>query len=105
MAPVTAFEEPSDGRRRLDLAVDLGSRARAWLESALGRAVCAKYESARVAALEGLADVDPTNTPIVASLQRRVHAIDLALRWLAEIIEEGEEAMTQLEQSEYDTEG
>lgn len=92
------FAEPTHERHALNAAIDLGTRARAFFDSALGRAIALRAESDRQSALEALVEVDPADTHAVAGAQRRVHAIDAALRWFAAQIEEGDAALFALAQ-------
>ena len=89
--------EVTPGRRFLLEAVDTGSRARAFLESALGRRLLERAELQRQDALEALAGTNPTSATDVMQAQMRVREIDCALRWFATMIEEAESALGELE--------
>lgn len=87
----------SPGRAFILNAIDTGSRARAFLESELGRRLIERAETQRVAALEELVTIIATDTSAVVIAQLRVRTIDLALRWFAEMIEEAEAALGEME--------
>lgn len=79
-------------RRRLQ-EYDLGLEAKQFLDqSNLGRRIAEKAVEDERAALIALKSVDPNDAKAVQLLQNEANAPLLALQWLNEIINEGENA-------------
>ena len=95
---MTAPDQSTAEERAVARAVDLASRLPDSVMAWINRAAAEQ----RAEALEALADVDPTNTARILCLQRDVKAIDIAMSWLAGIIDEGRAAFERIEQEHYE---
>lgn len=79
--------------------VQIGLEAKDFLEnSKIGQRIKQMADQDEHAALVALADVDATNSAQVQKLQNDAKAPAMALQWLMEIIADGENAVTMIEE-------
>ncbi len=70
----------------------LGMDVRVFLDSPVGQYLIKRAETEVESALVALKDVDPENPRLIRELQNRAYRAQTVLQWLAEAIQEGENA-------------
>jgi hypothetical protein len=85
--------------RELLQKISLGMDMEAFAQSAAGRHLIERSEQERVAALESFKDADPENPKAIRTLQFKVAVIDTLQQWIADAIQEGENAERSLLES------
>lgn len=88
--------------QELEEAIALGFSAQDFLASPLGVYIAERSESQRMAALEQLADADPSDAKLIASLQHKIKVAESAAQWLADAVILGRQALARMQQMEFD---
>lgn len=91
----------TDEVRALHAQVTLGLEAEAFLGSSIGRALVARAEGEREAAIEALCRATPTDADAIRALQDRIWRAESVQFWLAELITESHNALEQLAEREH----
>lgn len=73
-------------------AVSIGADAEAFIKSSLGRAIKQRALDEIDQAVEELKTVDPTDAKKITELQNQIWRASAFIVWLAEIIQEGQNA-------------
>lgn len=92
------IEQMDNDERTLYAQALLGQDADDFFSSDLGRYIIGMALQDEKAASSELREVDPTDAAKVSNLQIKANTPALAIQWLANAIEEGREALSQLEQ-------
>lgn len=77
-------------------AVDLGFQAEAFLQSDVGRYLVSRAEAQIDEAVELLKNADPEDAKAIRSLQNEIVVAESVQYWLADLIQQGENAQQQL---------
>ena len=77
-------------------AVDLGFQAEAFLHSDVGRYLVSRAEAQIDEAVELLKNADPEDAKSIRSLQNEIVVAESVQYWLADLIQQGENAQQQL---------
>lgn len=77
-------------------AVDLGFQAEAFLQSDVGRYLVSRAEAQIDEAVELLKNADPEDAKSIRSLQNEIVVAESVQYWLADLIQQGENAQQQL---------
>lgn len=80
----------------------VGHQAKEFLESDVGQALLAKAELEASDAIDALKVIDPTRENEIRSLQNRIWLADHFERWIVDLIMDGQQATTQLQQQQID---
>ena len=82
-------------------AVDLGFQAEAFLQSDIGRYLVQRAEAQVDAAVEALKQEDPEDAKAIRALQNTIAVAESVQYWLADAIQQGENAQQQLHEGEH----
>lgn len=77
-------------------AVDLGFQAEAFLQSDVGRYLVQRAEAQVDEAVEALKQADPEDAKGIRNLQGVIAVAEAVQYWLADVIQQGENAQQQL---------
>lgn len=77
-------------------AVDMGFQAEAFLQSDIGRYLVSRAEAQIDAAVEALKGADPEDAKAIRALQNTIAVAESVQYWLADLIQQGENAQQQL---------
>lgn len=80
--------------------VAMSVEAEQFLGSNLGRYIVERAESERDAAVAGLKEADPENAKLIRELQNRVWRAEEVQFWLADLINDGRNAMHEIQERE-----
>ena len=93
--------EQCDADTRVLLAqVDLGSEAKVFEESKVGRYMLGRARQEAMDSYRDLAKVDPNNAKEITTLQNRIWRAESFKEWVVELIEGGRNAETQIQHNE-----
>ena len=81
-------------------AVDLGFQAEAFLRSDIGRYLVSRAEAQIEEAVEVLKEADPEDPKTIRALQNTIAVAESIQYWLADVIQQGENAQQQLHEGE-----
>lgn len=81
-------------------AVDLGFQAEAFLRSDIGRYLVSRAEAQIEEAVEVLKEADPEDPKAIRALQNTITVAESVQYWLADVIQQGENAQQQLHEGE-----
>lgn len=81
-------------------AVDLGFQAEAFLQSDIGRYLVSRAEAQTEEAVEALKQTDPEDPKTIRALQNTIAVAESVQYWLADVIQQGENAQQQLHEGE-----
>ena len=81
-------------------AVDLGFQAEAFLQSDIGRYLVSRAEAQIDEAVEALKEADPEDPKAIRALQNTIAVAESVQYWLADVIQQGENAQQQLHEGE-----
>ena len=81
-------------------AVDLGFQAEAFLQSDIGRYLVQRAEAQIEEAVELLKEADPEDPKTIRALQNTIAVAESVQYWLADVIQQGENAQQQLHEGE-----
>ena len=80
----------------LEKAIAFGFRVEAFLQSDIGRYLVQRADEEIEEAVEELKRVSPEHTAVIRALQGKIHVAESVQFWLAEAIQEGANAMQEL---------
>jgi hypothetical protein len=81
---------------------EIGEEARKFVESDLGKCVLGMAEQEALAAMEELVSTDPGDWKKIARLQMQIQSARNFEKWLAELIDEGDNAISVFKQQRGD---
>ena len=84
---------------RVKRVIGFGFDVEAFLRTDIGVYLCERAESQRQGALEQLATVDAADEKKIRALQQQIAVVDSWQQWLAEAVNEGTSAQSQLVQA------
>lgn len=82
-------------------AVDLGFQAEAFVQSDIGRYLVRRAEAQVDEAVEALKGADPEDAKTIRALQNTIAVAESIQYWLADVIQQGENAQQQLHEGEH----
>jgi len=80
----------------LERSIALGFQVEAFLQSDVGRYLVQRADEEIEEAVEELKRVSPEHTAVIRALQGKIHVAESIQFWLAEAIQEGANAMQEL---------
>lgn len=81
-------------------SVDLGFQAEAFLQSDIGRYLVHRAEAQIEEAVDVLKGADPEDAKTIRALQNTIAVAESIQYWLADVIQQGENAQQQLHEGE-----